>query len=790
MIARLLRRLTSAEAIGMALVILALLTFAYGIASSLRDTDTDSFFWICLGAAAIGFGLGKIRWNGIQASAGIAALGLVLVWILGARLSQPLLNLLEAVLSSIPQIIPAIRHGEVIDKSVMLEAWIVVAQASSALWLRMQTWLGGFDGRAAINDALIRNMAWTLMLWLCSAWTGWFSVKRYAVTSLLPSMALLAAVTSYSEYRVVSLWIMVVLLLFLMGVWNYRNHTLGWSKRRMDFSDSIRIDNTQAVFFLTLAVGTFAFITPSISWRDILDRVRELQDRNEAAEALGIQQPRAPGGAGGVQEPSLPRDHLLSGGSANSERIVMTIRTGELPPIPDSSLAIRAPRYYWRSTVYDQYAGAGWVTSILSTQTVSANTPLIPGLLSGYRILHLDVRMVEPEGKLFWSGVLFSADTPFTANWRVRPPSDLFADQQALLTADMFAASTNADSYLAETYIPIPALDELRSASTDYPEGIRVRYLPLPRSVPDRVHELAREITDGLSNPYDKAKAIETYLRANYPYDLDVPPPPEGSDVSDYFLFDLQKGYCDYYATAMVVLARSSGLPARFVSGYSPGSYDAPNAQYVVRELNAHSWAEVYFPEIGWIEFEPTASLPVIERVQVSAFNPTDRTDEETLSNRLTRFRLERILLWSSPVMMILATAILYFVFIERWLVMRLAPQDAIDNLYQRFYRAARPLAGAWTRAETSSEFLQKFMNGIQQFTRFEKPFTELTTNAVMLTDLYHASLFTGQPTRREEAEIAWRIWKRLRRRLFIYVILGRAGSLTASTRDSSLRSE
>src|SRR4030095_5471201 len=131
-----------------------------------------------------------------------------------------------------------------------------------------------------------------------------------------------------------------------------------------------------------------------------------------------------------------------------------------------------------------------------------------------------------------------------------------------------------------------------------------------PNSVPDRVLVLAREITKGMKNPYDKAKAIESYLRANYPYDLEIPDPPKEQDVADYFLFDLKRGYCDYYATAMVVLARASGLPARFVSGYSSGSYDAMNAQYIIRDLNAHSWVEIYFPEIGWIEFEPTASQP------------------------------------------------------------------------------------------------------------------------------------------------------------------------------------
>ena len=122
-----------------------------------------------------------------------------------------------------------------------------------------------------------------------------------------------------------------------------------------------------------------------------------------------------------VQKPSLPREHLLSGGSAQSQQIVMTIRTGELPPIPSSVLTSDPPRYYWRSVTYDNYGGGGWLTSSAPGQRYEPNTPLLPGLLNGYRTLHLDVEMVEPEGKLFWSGVLFSADVPIRADWRLRP---------------------------------------------------------------------------------------------------------------------------------------------------------------------------------------------------------------------------------------------------------------------------------------------------------------------------------------------------------------------------------
>jgi transglutaminase-like putative cysteine protease len=768
MIPRVWRYLLTADAMGILLFVLSLQVLAYGVSASVRNTDTGNFFWICLLSASISYRLGKSRWNGIQASVGTAALGVLFIWILGARLTQPLLDLGEAALSILPQIIPSIRNRAPIDATSIIETWTVIAQTSNALLTRLYTWIYGFDKGITINDLLIQNMVWVLILWLCSAWMGWFAEKRNAMASLLPAIFLLAAITSYSEYKIDSLWIMVLLLLLLMGIWNYKIHKLHWEKRRIDYSDSVRVDNAQAVILLTLAVGAASIMTPSFSWQDIFDYLRESRS-SKTAEMLGIQEPRATGQPSGAQNPSMPRDHLLTGGDANSEEIVMTIKTGEFPPIADQILTIDVPHYYWRSTIYDQYASTGWVTSSVSSQKISAHTPLIPGLLNGYRIVQLDVQMTMPQGRLYWSGILFSTDIPFTARWRIRPPSDLFAEQSTLLQADMFAASSNDVVYQADVYIPMPTITELRAASTDYPEEISAHYLTLPRALPERVHELAREITDGRSNPYDKSKAIESYLRTNYPYDLDIPAPPEGRDAADYFLFDLQKGYCDYYATAMVVLARSAGIPSRFVSGYSPGSYDAPNAQYVVRELNAHSWVEIYFPEIGWVEFEPTAALPEIERTQQIIPIPENQTNEESASQLLTRFRLEKILLWVSPVAGIFVMVFLYFVLIERWLYLRLAPEAAIERIYQKFYLAGRPLAGEWTRAETSSEYLHKLvnnLNGIGGQFPFMKLLDKLKNNAVSLTEIYQLTLFAYYHVDKMEANAAWHTWTRLRRQL------------------------
>src|SRR5690349_13051806 len=485
MMIRVLRRIFSADFIGLILVFVALQSLTFGISASLRNTDTKYFSWICVLGVLIAFGLSKRNVHGVFASLLMIVIGLVSLWILGARLTVPLLDLGNALWNVLPHVIPAIRFRIPMDTTAIMDAWLLVTEASHALSARVQTWLMSFNENVTVNDPLVRNMAWVLIMWLVAAWMGWFAGRRNAITALLPSIILLALITSYSERRVETLWTMVFVLLLLMGIWNYRNHTAQWEQRKVDYSDSIRYDVTQAVLLLSVMIGLLAFITPSISWRQIRDFLRD-RGKNELAETLGVQQQPVAAQPVPAQKPSLPRDHLLSGGYAQSEQIVMTIRTGELPPVANPALTAEAPRYYWRSTTYDMYVGAGWITSNAPPQRYEANTPLIPGLLNGYRTLHLDVQMLEPEGKLFWSGILFSADVPLRADWRLRPQSNLFTDQTALLQSDLFAAASGVRAYHAEAYVPLVTVEELRASSNAYPNEIRDRYLALPRSVPER----------------------------------------------------------------------------------------------------------------------------------------------------------------------------------------------------------------------------------------------------------------------------------------------------------------
>lgn len=154
---------------------------------------------------------------------------------------------------------------------------------------------------------------------------------------------------------------------------------------------------------------------------------------------------------------------------------------------------------------------------------------------------------------------------------------------------------------------------ELRQVPPTTDPLILQRYLQLPASLPQRVRELALEVAGGAETPFDQALAVESFLRLNYPVDTAIPPTPPGRDPVDYFLLDLKRGYSDYHASAMVVLLRSLGIPARLTTGYylDTAEYNAEGDYYLVRQRHAFSWPEVYFAGVGWVEFSPT---PGVER--------------------------------------------------------------------------------------------------------------------------------------------------------------------------------
>jgi len=191
---------------------------------------------------------------------------------------------------------------------------------------------------------------------------------------------------------------------------------------------------------------------------------------------------------------------------------------------------------------------------------------------------------------------------------------------------------STGDSYRATVSVSTATESDLSAAGTEYPSWILDRYLQLPGTMPSRVIDLAQELTEDMETPYEKAIAIRDYLRT-LEYTLDIEAPPDGTDGVDYFLFELKEGYCQYFASAMAVLLRASGVPSRMVAGYGPGAlmeqYGPGDMmgrrsaawqewQDALAVQNSHGWTEVFFPGYGWISFEPTPGRPVITRGEFS----------------------------------------------------------------------------------------------------------------------------------------------------------------------------
>lgn len=290
---------------------------------------------------------------------------------------------------------------------------------------------------------------------------------------------------------------------------------------------------------------------------------------------------------------------------------------------------VRAPtsvpagsRFYWRARTYDIYQNGQWYASVdlnreYDPDTANLVTPTGIGRFEGIFEIVSGVQM----------GTIF---TPAQPVWVSQPGRFQYLENpDGTLDISSFVAEPAirpGEIYEVRASISAPTISQMRSAGQDYPAWITERYLQLPADITPRTRRLAEEITAGLETPYDKVMAITAWLRENITYvEVIEADPTPGQESVDWFLFDLKQGFCNYYATAEVILLRSLGIPARWSIGYAQGqlleenqdvpSLAAEELNFIVRNRDAHSWPEVYFPGIGWVEFEPTVSQPDILRV-------------------------------------------------------------------------------------------------------------------------------------------------------------------------------
>jgi MYXO-CTERM domain-containing protein len=271
---------------------------------------------------------------------------------------------------------------------------------------------------------------------------------------------------------------------------------------------------------------------------------------------------------------------------------------------------------YWKADSFDRYTGDGWVRTGGTAPLNESNLPFPPGPRRTV------VQEVEVESRL----------STLPAAWRPVDVGDEVAGRVEVTALGDIVASeplSAGETYRVTSAVPTSLEELLAGADREYPTSLYERFTRLPESTPDQVRTRTREITRNATTPYETALAIEAWLEANREYSLDVDRP--DGDVADSFLFEMDRGYCVYYATTMAVMLRAEGVPARMVTGYTTGQ-EVDDGRYVVRGLDAHAWVEVYFPEAGWVAFDPTPAGPrrVAEQERIEEARSNNETEVDT----------------------------------------------------------------------------------------------------------------------------------------------------------------
>lgn len=771
------RRLGLRTLLSLALLLVALGSVALGLGEVVRGLGGGLLLLVAMSGVLMGWVVAKSPLPGWLGGILAFLLGAEAIFLRVGRLGAPLMALLRSLADLAWEGLRWPLDG-MLDRSRVTPALAELGTGMSKLVTRVGDWLLALARGQAAFDPVAVVLVWGLALWIAAVWAGWAVRRRNRVwQAIVPACALLAVTLSYTggdPYSLVPLLGATWMLRALIG---HSTRERGWEAARTDFSLDIRLELALTAIGISVTLMATAMMVPSVSSRQVVQFAQRVfmgraNGGKQVADSLGLEPRAGPTTVfDQVRAAGLPPSHLLGSGPELSQRVVMVVETGEVGL--EAALGQPPPSYYWQGLIYDRYNGRGWYTGATKTldyqagelaafEGVSATSP-------SHQTVRQKIRAIgDLGGLLYVAGELMTADHDYSVAWRA--------------PGDAFGAQIEATAYRADSLVPLVSEAQLRSAGNDYPDWVQDRYLALPDEIPARVLALARDLTATAPTPYDRAHAIERYLRT-FPYTLDLPAPPPGRDVADYFLFDLRQGYCDYYATAMVVLARATNLPARLVTGYASGTYEAAKARYVVTEADAHTWVQVYFPGYGWVEFEPTGGRPPIERPAQTP--PLEISEPEVVMKSMTdgqvrAVRLVLVGLLSTLVALALGSLARWVA--DGWRLRRMSPVAAVGALYQRLYRhgqrLAVPAGVGTTPYEFAAELSRRVAELAQDKHRSAVP-ASILQEVRWLTDLYVRGLFSPYGLNTAEKAQAIRMWQRLRRHLWLMWVWQEGRGLT-----------
>jgi len=642
---------------------------------------------------------------------------------------------------------------------------------------RFGGWLTAVLDGGSSRETIVFAFGLGLIAWLLAVYAAWSTFRQRRPLAGLMAMGLALAVNGYyGDVTLEPVALFIGLAALLAAVVHFADLERSWGSKGIDYSNEIRLDLLVNSAGIALTLLALAYLVPTVNWdtlsRLVLNRPAVHQAEEMFSRAFaGVRQPDLeqlrvePGGDAGSTAGELPRNYLLGQPPELLETVVMTATVaGGSPGIT-----------HWRGISYDIYTGRGWALSAERVETVSANQTLSIPAYEGQIALDQTIDWAFGDSTTRYTlGYPLQFDQAVSVYWRGQD--------------DMSRVRGEGNHYSARSSIAVAPSDQLRQANlAAVPPAIMARYTTLPESIPERVHELAREVADPqiYLSPYDQAKALERFLR-QYPYSLEVELPPAGAEPVDYFLFDLQSGYCDYYASAMVIMARGLGLPARLAAGFlaQPAGEDGVQT---IRQIDGHSWAEIYFTGYGWVEFEPTATFPVSSAFDSSPIeaSPSNENIEGQFSPppipEKTPARWPRILLFV-PLVLIIAG---WYYWRRR--NPRLTKEDGTIWAYHRLLHRAKQLDQPTPLSQTPREFEAALFGRLE--TMEEGSLARHLNLAKLFPDIKQvtASFETHQYSRQKlDSSPAVDSWRRIRGRLWLLSLVNRLSQMIARTKTGT----
>lgn len=254
--------------------------------------------------------------------------------------------------------------------------------------------------------------------------------------------------------------------------------------------------------------------------------------------------------------------------------------------------------YYWQAATYSHFNGHDWSNSnrglTYEAEPQDTGIPLIQPYFSRALPTHtvkISIRTAFSKNlmtTLFYTGVPTNFSVPATAH----------------TASGQFQNTGGVPSYRLTAQIPSYNLTVLQRASFQKAPRSLKPDLQVPGNLSAKVKVLTARVTRGASGPWQAAQDIKNYLDQHYRYSLTVTP--SSTNVANHFLFVDKKGYCDQFSTAFIMMMRTLHVPARWVVGYSAGTYDPSLHGYLIRALDAHSWAQIWVGHVGWVPIDPT----------------------------------------------------------------------------------------------------------------------------------------------------------------------------------------